>query len=75
MIEKKIHGYVIDYAQVGYVMHEWNLGNEISYVHVLVEQRSEKQSQQYLHGQELWSGKQDRILRVYTHNISLLDYR
>ena len=56
MIEKKIHDYIIDYAQVGYVMHEWNLGNEIIYGHVLVEQRSEKLSQQDLRGQELiWS--------------------
>ena len=50
MIEKKIYDYVRGHAQVGYVIHEWNLGNEIIYVHVLVEYRSEKQSQQDLHG-------------------------
>ena len=50
MTEKKIHDYVRGYAQVGYVMHEWNLGNEIIYDHVLVEYRSEKQSQQDLRG-------------------------
>ena len=52
MTKKKIHDYIRDYAQVGYVMHEWNLGNEISHVHVLVEQWSEKQSQQDLRGHE-----------------------
>ena len=50
MMEKKIHDYVLDHALVGYVMHEWNLGSEIIYVHVLVEQWSEKQSQQDLRG-------------------------